>query len=237
MRITLVRNATLVLDVAGRRILVDPMLDPAAARPPIENTANPVPNPTVELPIPVEEVLRGIDAVLVTHRHKDHLDETAERLLPRDVPVFCQPEDEAGLRELGLDARPVPESLAWDGLVWHRVPARHGHGAVAESLAPVSGFVLDGLYLAGDTVWYEEVEDAISRHAPRIAVVNAGGACFLEGGLIVMGIDDVREVASRVPVVVCVHLEALNHCFLTRRELAAAVPGVVIPRDGETVEV
>jgi hypothetical protein len=29
----------------------------------------------------------------------------------------------------------------------------------------------------------------------------------------------------------------LNHCFLTRSELAAAVPGVVIPRDGETVEV
>jgi len=47
----------------------------------------------------------------------------------------------------------------------------------------------------------------------------------------------VREVASRVPVVVCVHMEALNHCFLSRAELAAAVPGVVIPRDGETVEV
>jgi hypothetical protein len=67
--------------------------------------------------------------------------------------------------------------------------------------------------------------------------VHAGGASFLEGGLIVMGVDDVREVASRVPVVVAVHLEALNHCFLTRAQLAAAVPGVVIPRDGETVEV
>jgi hypothetical protein len=52
-----------------------------------------------------------------------------------------------------------------------------------------------------------------------------------------MGIDDVREVASRVPVVVCVHMEALNHCFLSRADLAAAVPGARIPRDGETVEV
>ena len=51
-----------------------------------------------------------------------------------------------------------------------------------------------------------------------------------------MGIDDVREVVARVPVVVAVHLEALNHCYLTRAELAAAVPEVVIPRDGETVE-
>jgi L-ascorbate metabolism protein UlaG (beta-lactamase superfamily) len=237
MRITLVRNATVILELRGRRLLVDPMLDPAGARPPIEDTANPVRNPTVDLPIPAEEVVRGLDAVLVTHCHKDHLDGTAEELLPRDVPVFCQPEDEERLRAAGLDARPVDDSLDWDGLTLHRVPAQHGFGAVAEALAPVSGFVVDELYIAGDTVWYDGARETIERFEPRVAVVNAGGASFFEGGLIVMGIDDVREVASRVPTVVCVHLEALNHCFLTRAELAAAVPGAVIPRDGETVSV
>jgi L-ascorbate metabolism protein UlaG (beta-lactamase superfamily) len=237
VNLTLVRSATVILELAGRRILVDPMLDPAGARPPIENTANPVRNPTVELPVPVENVLSGLDAVLVTHRHKDHFDETATRLLPRELPVFCQPEDEDGLRELGFDARPVVESLDWDGLTIHRVPARHGFGRTAELLGPVSGYVLDDLYLAGDTVWYRAVEETIERFRPRVAVVNAAGASFLDGELIVMGIEDVREVVSRVPVVVAVHLEALNHCPLTRAELAAAVPGVVIPRDGETVEV
>ena len=237
MRVMLVRSATIVVELNGRRILVDPMLDPAGARPPIANTANAVRNPTVELPFPAEEIVRGLDGVLVTHRHKDHLDETAERLIPRDVAVFCQPEDETALRKLGLDARGVDTTLDWDGLTWHRVPARHGFGSVAEALAPVSGFVLGGLYLAGDTVWYEAVEETIERFSPRVAVVNAGGASFLEGGLIVMGVDDVREVAARVPVVVAVHLEALNHCFLSRADLAAAVPGVLVPRDGETVEV
>jgi L-ascorbate metabolism protein UlaG (beta-lactamase superfamily) len=236
MRLTLIRNATVILELAGRRVLVDPMLDDAGARPPVENTSNPVRNPTVPLPFPAEEVVRGLDAVVVTHRHRDHLDARGEELTPRDVPVFCQPEDEGALRELGLDARPVAEQLDWDGLHIARTPARHGSGAVAEALAPVSGFVLGELYLAGDTVWYEGVEDAIARHRPRAAVVNAGGAEFLEGGPIVMGIDDVREVAARVPTVVAVHLEAVNHCFLTRAELAAAVPGVLIPRDGETVE-
>jgi L-ascorbate metabolism protein UlaG (beta-lactamase superfamily) len=235
MKLTLVRNATVVLEVSGRRILVDPMLDPAGTRPPIENTANPVPNPTVELPFPAEQVVEGLDAVLVSHCHKDHLDDTAEGLLPRDVPVFCQPEDEERLRAVGLDARPVDESFDWDGLTLHRVPAQHGFGAVAEALAPVSGFVLDDLYVAGDTVWYDTVRETIERFEPRVAIVNAGGAEFLEGGLIVMGVDDVREVVARVPTVVCVHLEALNHCFLTRAELAAAVPGALIPRDGESV--
>ena len=132
---------------------------------------------------------------------------------------------------------PSADALTWDGLTITRTPARHGSGHIAELLAPVSGFVLGDLYLAGDTVWYEEVELTIERHRPRVAVVNAGGAEFVEGGLIVMGADDVREVVERVPVVVAVHMEALNHCFLERALLAAAVPEVVIPRDGETLEV
>ena len=237
MRITLVRSATIIVELAGRRILVDPMLDDVGARPPIEGTRNQVANPTAPLPFPAEEVVRGLDAVIVTHRHRDHLDTRGEELLPRDVPVYCQPEDEEALRELGVDARSVDDAVEWDGLRIARTPARHGSGRMAELLAPVSGFVLNDLYLAGDTVWYEGVEETIARHRPRVAVVNAGGAEFTEGGLIVMGTDDVREVVARVPTVVAVHLEALNHCFLTRAELRRSIPEVLVPEDGETLEV
>ena len=236
MRLTLVRNATVVVELAGRRLLVDPMLDDAGTRPPVDNTANPTANPTVPLPMPAEEVVRGLDGIIVTHRHRDHLDARAEELLPRNVPVFCQPEDADALRSLGLDAHPVDDATDWDGLRITRTPARHGTGPVAQRLAPVSGFVLDDLYLAGDTVWYEGVEEVIERRRPRVAVVNAGGAEFLEGGLIIMGAGDVREVAARVPTVVAVHMEALNHCHLTRVELRQAVPGVLVPEDGETLE-
>jgi L-ascorbate metabolism protein UlaG (beta-lactamase superfamily) len=236
MRLTLVRNATVLLELAGKRLLVDPMLDEVGARPPVEGTRNPVANPTAPLPMPAEEVVQGLDAVVVTHRHRDHLDGTAEELLPRDVPVFCQPEDEEALRELGLDARGVDEDVEWTGLWIVRTPARHGTGPIADALAPVSGFVLDGLYIAGDTVWYEGVEQTIERHRPRVAVVNAGGAEFTEGGLIIMGVDDVREVAARVPTVVAVHLEALNHCYLTRAALQAELPEVLVPADGETLD-
>ena len=235
MQITLVRNATLIVELAGKRLLVDPMLDDLGTRPPIDNTRNPVRNPTVPLPFPAEDVVRGLDGVFVTHRHRDHLDARGEELLPRDVPVFCQPDDEEALAALGLDARAVPSVLDWNGIRIVRTPARHGSGAIADALAPVSGFVLDDLYLAGDTVWYDDVAETIELHRPAVAVVNAGGAAFLEGGLIVMGIDDVREVAARVPIVVAVHMEAINHCHLTRAELRAAVPGVLVPEDGETL--
>jgi L-ascorbate metabolism protein UlaG (beta-lactamase superfamily) len=237
VELTLVRNATLLLELAGKRVLVDPMLDDEGARPPIEGTRNPVPNPTAPLPMPAEEVVAGLDAVIVTHRHRDHLDGTAEELLPRDVPVFCQPEDEVALRELGVDARAVDDEVDWDGLRIVRTPGRHGTGPIADALAPVSGFVLGALYIAGDTVWYEGVEATIERHQPRVAVVNAGGAEFAEGGLIIMGIDDVREVAARVPTVVAVHLEALNHCYLTRAAIRASLPDVLVPADGETLEI
>jgi L-ascorbate metabolism protein UlaG (beta-lactamase superfamily) len=237
MKITLVRHATLLLEIAGRRILVDPQLDDQGARPPIDNTPNPLRNPLVPLPWPAEEVVRGLDGVLVTHLHRDHLDETAERLLPRDVPVLCQPEDEGRLRELGLTVLPVASTLDWDGLPIHRTGGRHGHGEMASRLGPVSGFVLGALYVAGDTVWCPEVGAAIERHRPAVAVVNAGGARFLRGDPIVMMPADVREVAARVPTVVAVHMDAINHCLVSRAELRREVPTVLVPEDGETIEV
>jgi L-ascorbate metabolism protein UlaG (beta-lactamase superfamily) len=236
VRITLVRHATLLLEVGGRRVLVDPMLGDAETQPPIEDTPNQRPNPLVPLPLPADEVVRDLDAVLVTHLHEDHFDEAAERVLPKDMPVFCQPEDEGRLRELGLDARPVDKALDWDGLVIARTGGQHGTGAIAEELAPVSGFALDGLYIAGDTIWCSDVEEAIAQHEPRVAVVNGSGARFLEGDPIVMTAADVREVVARVPTVVVVHLEAINHCLDTRAELRAAVPEALVPEEGETLE-
>jgi L-ascorbate metabolism protein UlaG (beta-lactamase superfamily) len=236
MRLTLIRHATLIIEPGGRRVLVDPMLDDAGARPPIEDTPNQRRNPLVPLPLPAEDVVRGLDAVVVTHRHRDHLDETAERLLPRDVPVFCQPEDEEALAALGLLARPVEGRLDWDGVSIARTGGQHGTGETARLLGPVSGFVLGDLYVAGDTVWCDEVETAIAAHRPRVAVVNGSGARFLEGDPIVMTGADVREVAARVPTVVVVHLEAINHCLETRADVRAAVPEALVPEDGETLD-
>jgi L-ascorbate metabolism protein UlaG (beta-lactamase superfamily) len=235
MRLTLVRHATLLLELEGRRILVEPMLDEAGARPPVQNTANQVSNPLVPLPMQAEEVVRDLDAVIVTHLHEDHFDDTGARLVPRDVPVFCQPGDEETLRSHHLDARQVEDTLDWDGLTITRTGGQHGTGEIGRLIGPVSGFVLGEAYIAGDTIWCPEVEEAIAKHRPRVAVVNGSGARFLEGDPLVMTSADIREVVARVPTVVVVHLEAINHCLETRAEIRAAVPEALVPDDGETL--
>ena len=42
----------------------------------------------VDLPISMEEILKNLDAVIVTHTHYDHWDEYAEKLIPKHVPIF-----------------------------------------------------------------------------------------------------------------------------------------------------
>src|SRR3954449_7628269 len=93
VKLTLIRHATLRVEYAGHTILVDPQLDPAGAREAVPNTPNPRRSPLGDLPMPAEQVLEGVDALLVTHLHQDHFDDTARELLDRDLPLFCQPQD------------------------------------------------------------------------------------------------------------------------------------------------
>lgn len=252
MDIQLIRHATLIISIAGRIILVDPMFDPARATDPIVQTPNPRRNPLVELPFEkatLDGVLEKVDALIVTHLHNDHWDKTAREVLPKSLPLFCQVEDRSRIEEAGFqDVRPVADSAAWEDVRIIRTNGQHGRGEIGQLMAPVSGFVLKAagepvIYIAGDTIWCEDVEEAIAGHEPDVIVVNAGAAQFLEGDPITMSGGDVAAVAQVTPqaTVIAVHMEAINHCLLTRAGLrevvdAAGVGGQVrIPEDGEVV--
>ena len=247
MRLRLIRHATLLVEYAGHSLLVDPMLDDASARPPIQNSPNPRNNPLVPLPGSPNEFLSKTEAILVTHTHSDHWDATAERLLPKSVPLLGQPQDEAKFLAAGFTAvRPIDKSLEWNGIQISRTGGQHGTGEIAKKMAPASGFVLRAddepiLYIAGDTIWCGAVQDALDVHEPDVIVLNAGGARFLEGNPITMSAHDVVTVCRRASKakIVAVHIDAINHCLLTREDLAFQLEAervrerVVIPADGE----
>jgi L-ascorbate metabolism protein UlaG (beta-lactamase superfamily) len=230
VRLTLVRHATLLLETSHGRVLVDPMLRAARTTPPIENTPNQKPNPLVELPLSREQVVAGVDLCIVTHLHSDHFDDAADEVLPRDLPILTQPESVDALAARGFT------NIAVDHPGIPMTRGRHGTGEIGEAMGAVSGWVVDGLYIAGDTIWCDEVSDALERHRPRAVVLNASGARFNVGDPIVMDAADVRRVraATDAPIAV-VHLEAINHC-LEPRSAYRGIDGVHVPDDGETIE-
>jgi L-ascorbate metabolism protein UlaG (beta-lactamase superfamily) len=230
MQITLIRHATLVLETSLGRVLVDPMLRDAGTTPPIENTPNPRRNPLVDLPMSAQDVVDGVDLCVVTHLHGDHFDDRAREVLPDDLPVLTMPEHAARLEEQGF----TRVTTTHPGFAL--TAGRHGTGEIGEAMGPVCGFVVDGVYVAGDTILCEEVRAALELHVPRAVVVNAGGAHFIGSSPIVMTAADVREVRQATEAeVVVVHLEAINHCVETR-EVYEQIEGVLVPADGQTLE-
>jgi L-ascorbate metabolism protein UlaG (beta-lactamase superfamily) len=253
MRFRLIRSATLRLRYAGRELLVDPYFAPRHSRPSFTGRS---PNPLIELPIPPGEVMAGVELLIVSHLHSDHFDPEAQRLLPKDLPVLCQPGGEDAIRGHGFqDVTPVADSLAWQGITVTRTPGRHGTGAVLADMGSVMGFVLQAqgeateptVYWAGDTVWYEPVRETIERFRPDVIVTHSSGAIWGEGVLSVMDAAQTVEVCRAAPpesLVIATHLDSLDHGTASRADLrsharAAGIPDerLWIPEDGESREI
>jgi L-ascorbate metabolism protein UlaG (beta-lactamase superfamily) len=249
MEIQHIRHATSILNINGKRLLVDPILSSKGTITPIENVPNQSWNPLVELPAPADTIV-NCDAVIVTHTHRDHFDDMATQLIPKHLPIICQPQDDLKIRDLGfLNVTPVNDSIEWNGIKVTRTEGKHGHGVIALKMAPVSGFVLSGndfprVYITGDTVWCTHVKKAIKKHSPDIIICNCGEAKFSCGKAITMNCNDILELCKNAPnaKIIAVHMEAWNHCRLSRKSLSdfATKEGidkqVIIPFDGELIK-
>ncbi|GCE15599.1 MBL fold metallo-hydrolase [Tengunoibacter tsumagoiensis] len=253
MKLHFLRHATFVVTLGDLTLLVDPMFSAAEAMPPIPHAGNEYRIPMVDLPLTRAELLTllpDVDAVLLSHTHFDHWDDEAKTLLPKQLPILCQPEDQVVLEQAGFTSvLPIQQQTEWQGLHISRTGGRHGSGELGKMMGPVSGFVLKGkdepsLYIAGDTIWCEEVEQALEQYTPEVVVLYAGSAQYVTGGgPITMTADDVCQVAHKVPAaqIVAIHMEVINHCVLTRAELKTRLTTeglsqrVQVPQDGEVL--
>ncbi|MDJ0782247.1 MAG: MBL fold metallo-hydrolase [Desulfosarcinaceae bacterium] len=247
MQLQLIRNATMKLQFAGCTLLTDPMLASVGA---YDGFAGIARNPTAPLPLPVAEVLADLAAVLISHDHPDHIDPAALELIPKVLPIFCQPGDADTLRRHGFKTvTAIEDRLTWGPITFTRIVGAHGRGQIGDRMGPVSGFILQAaqeptLYWVGDSVWCGAVQTAIAAHAPEVIVTHSGGATLPGFDPIIMDAEETLAVVRAAPqaVVVAIHLESLDHCPVTRADLRrrAADAGIdatrlMIPADGDVI--
>ncbi len=253
-----IRNATAKIEIAGSTFLVDPYLAPKGSYAGFEGTINSQKrNPLIEMAEPVEKVLQGVDAVIVTHTHADHWDEYAQKVLPKTLPIFVQNAGDAQIiRSQGFkDVRVLGKNTEFNKVKLSKTGGQHGTDQMysipqlAELAGDAMGVVMQAdnektLYLVGDTIWNEEVDFALNRYKPEIIVMNTGYAQlqgFSDG--IIMGKADVakaRQVAPKADIIT-VHMDAVNHAAVTSDEMRKFVKEnklskVAVPKESEVLK-
>jgi len=232
---TYVGGPTAVLDVAGLRFITDPTFD-------VAGTSYETPVYTlrkVDSPAVSSDALGDVDAVLLSQDHHfDNLDRAGRALLSRARRVLVPP---AGADRLGAGATGLAagESVTVDAPNGRSVritatPARHG--PPGGDRCPVIGFLISdahsadarppSIYVSGDTVWYEGVEE-VARHADvRVALLFMGAARVREVGPahLTMTAEEGVLVARAMPnaVIVPLHFEGWAHFSEGRAEIERA---------------
>lgn len=256
MKIKQIRNATIIVSYAGKRFLIDPMLGEKGIYPPFPMTDNQhLNNPTVVLPVSIDEII-DVDAVILTHLHLDHFDPTAVEVIPKNMKIFAQSEEEASqIKAYGFtDVEVLKEegSLFGDIKLIKTYAKHYSEESVIEvynqlNFSPEACGVIfnhldeKSLYIVGDTVWCNEVKTTLEKYTPDIVVINAGNAQVIGGRNLIMSKEEffeVTKVASNAQFL-ATHMEAVNHLMLSRKELReyseekGFADRLSIPADGE----
>jgi L-ascorbate metabolism protein UlaG (beta-lactamase superfamily) len=152
--LTYVGHGTVLIDVDGTRLLTDPVLRKRIG-PLVRHGA-----------VPGPEVVEDLDAVLISHLHRDHADLGSLRRLSRGTPLLVPPESRGFFDRLGFAAvtELAPGETARVGdLAVTALDADHeGGGRRHAQDSPAIGFLVEGgrrVYFAGDTDYFPGMED------------------------------------------------------------------------------
>jgi L-ascorbate metabolism protein UlaG (beta-lactamase superfamily) len=168
-RITYLGHATVLLEIAGLRVLTDPVLTGRVAF-------------IRRVPGRAPDVSSQPDVVLISHGHQDHLHRASLRLVSAEVPIVAPVGLGALIRgwgfqrveELAVDATTTVGDLTFTAVYADHSGFRPPSGPRAEAI----GFVVSGgdrrVYFAGDTDLYAGMAD-IGRDGLDLALLPVWG--------------------------------------------------------------
>ncbi|MFD6186493.1 MBL fold metallo-hydrolase [Streptomyces goshikiensis] len=223
---THIGTATVLLEIGGVRLLTDPVFDPA----PAEYRHDPVILRSNAGPAVAAGDLPDVDAILLSHDdHPDNLDATGRTLLT-GRPVLTT---ESGAGRLGGEAVGLAPWASYELTVRGttlRITATPGvHGPVGD----VIGFVIEtggeseALYVSGDTVYTDALDEIAGRFTVGTALLHLGAAriaAFGDGRLITMdaaqGAALTRSLGAHTAVPL--HYASWEHFTEDREQITAA---------------
>lgn len=152
MRITYLGHASLLIEIGGLKFLTDPLL-----RRRVMHLRRVAPEAT-----PAQ--LAGVDLILISHAHHDHLDTRSLKLIGGEPRVLCPEPARRAVAAAGL----APEVMGVGGFTLagdvevEAVRAEHdGRRFPHDRRSDALGFLLraagESVYFAGDTGWFEEI--------------------------------------------------------------------------------
>lgn len=130
------------------------------------------------------------------------------------------------------------ELIKTSGVHGTRIPAGSVMGVVLRAKDEKT------LYIAGDTIYCKEVEQALQQYRPDIIITNACAAYSPETGRVIMNGDDLIKIHEVLPeaAIIASHMETVRHATLTRADIKAQMEQagitefVKISADGEVYD-
>lgn len=256
LRITLIGHSSLLMELDGTTLLVDPVFSQRASF-----SQHFGPKRFFATPLSIEQ-LPPLDAVLLSHDHYDHLDTAAIRQLQARTPVFvCSEGVGRHLRRWGVEAGKIQElnwmdtftvpSASHTPLTLTALPARHFSGRSLKRYTTLwSSFVLrtekHNVYHGADSGYYDGFREIGERFGPfDLATIEIGAFDPLWAD-IHMGPDNAVRAATdlRARTLMPIHWGTFNLAFhdwyqpperLLQVADAAGMP-VWIPEPGKPTE-
>lgn len=206
--------------------------------------------PMQPLPMSVAAINRDVDAYLCSHVHLDHiglgLNGKGCEKLDKNIPIYAINRQDSNYLEFSgmKDVRVLEDRITYGEAEVIKVKAIHG---IKVPCGDACGYVFRSpnektLYVAGDTVWCDEVAETIAMYHPDVIVTNNCAAMLVDNGRLIMDDNDLEKVCAAAPeaVIIASHMDNVPHATLTRKTLDEKLKEkgirerVRIPEDGES---